>query len=81
MLAELSLFASGTPTLKRVRANSPTLGLYLSDPLWSNRKAMESSVNYFWAKTSQDRQHGISVRDHCLNIGSAVLLNSDATWS
>jgi len=25
--------------------------------------------NYFWAKTTKDGQPGISVRDHCLNVG------------
>src|SRR5438876_381835 len=67
--SRLSPFASGTPTLNHVVPNSPTLGLYLSDPLWSNRQAMDSSANYFWAKTSKDGQPGISVHDHCLNVG------------
>src|SRR6266542_1913541 len=30
---------------------------------------MDSDANYFWAKTTKDGQPGISVRDHCLNVG------------
>jgi len=34
-----------------------------------NRQAMDSDATYFWAKTTKDGQPGISVRDHCLNVG------------
>lgn len=30
---------------------------------------MEKSAIQFWAKTTKDGQPGISVRDHCLNVG------------
>ncbi|MCI0541712.1 MAG: CRISPR-associated helicase Cas3' [Verrucomicrobiales bacterium] len=30
---------------------------------------MDSNEFYFWAKTTEDGQPGISVRDHCLNVG------------
>jgi hypothetical protein len=30
---------------------------------------MKSENPYFWAKTTEDGQPGISVRDHCLNVG------------
>ena len=37
----------------------------------------EDSV-YFWAKTTQEGQPGISVRDHCLNVGCVAAALQDA---
>jgi CRISPR-associated endonuclease/helicase Cas3 len=37
--------------------------------LCSNGKAMDWKEVHFWAKTTKDGQPGISVRDHCLNVG------------
>ena len=30
---------------------------------------MDKDGDYFWAKTTEDGRPGISVRDHCLNVG------------
>ncbi len=43
--------------------------LLLTTALCFYRKGMESSGSYFWAKTTKDGQLGISVHDHCLNVG------------
>jgi CRISPR-associated endonuclease/helicase Cas3 len=43
--------------------------LFLTDHLCFNHGAMTQNGIHFWAKTTKDGQPGISVRDHCFNVG------------
>lgn len=38
--------------------------MFIRNLIWLN-----SHMTYFWAKTVGDNEPGISVRDHCLNVG------------
>src|SRR5437870_4561977 len=43
----------------------------------TKREDIKLPPRYYWAKTTKDNRPGISVRDHCLNVGyvAKALLN------